>query len=85
MQLTFADDDTSIVVGDGKKTLIVTVSDPNRACPRKTIQPYVPVTNPVQKSIVALFSPIGALRLLDLKNPSVWEESGYQFLDLCDQ
>jgi len=82
-QITFADDDAYLVVGDSKNTFIVTVSDPNLPIVQKPFGTFFPVANPVWKSIVALFSPIGALRLIDLQKPSTWEQDGYQFLDLA--
>jgi hypothetical protein len=82
-RITFAHNDQIIIVSDSKKTFVIdTNSDTlqEREIPFGT---HIPVTNPVDSSLIALIAPTGALRLLNLKDADTWSREGYQYLDIA--
>jgi len=82
-RIAFADNDQAIVIGDSKTTIVINTNDAKSEIIERPFGTLLPVTNPVNSSLVAVFAPTGALRLLDLKNPAAWSNDGFQYLDIA--
>lgn len=82
-RIAFANEDKVLIVTDSKRTFVIDIS--NKLLPQSEVPfgTHIPVTSPINSSLIALIAPTGALRLLDLGAPESWNEDGYKYLDIA--
>ena len=82
-RLSFVNKDESLVMGDGKETITISLPADYRVTKEKRFGTRLVVAHPTQPSIAAWIAPSGAVRIVDWTSPQKWDDIRYRNFDIA--
>jgi len=82
-RIAFVNGDSSVVLGDGKETIMVPVDAGKPANQEKRFGTRLVATHPTIPRLSACIAPSGAVRMVDWQDPSKWDDERYRYFDLA--
>lgn len=82
-RIAFVNQDKDLVLGDGKETIVIPVSTPDKSTVETRFGTRLVATHPTQSSVAAWIASSGAVRLVDWGDPTKWDDQRYRYFDIA--
>ncbi len=82
-RIGFANLDRTLVIGDEKETIVLSVSSPDKSIVEERFGTRLAASHPTQPTLTALIASSGAVRMVDWQDPTKWDDLRYRYFDIA--